>query len=34
MKGVDQRIDGGKAVFFSEIGKLGVSCGGVRVGMA
>jgi hypothetical protein len=34
MKGVDQGIDGGKAIFFSKLGQLGVTCGGVRVGMA
>jgi len=34
MKGVDQRIDGGETVFFSELGQLGITCGGVRVGMA
>ncbi len=34
MQGVDQGIDGGKAVLFSEMGKLGVTCGGVRVSMA
>ena len=34
MKGVDQRIDGGKAVLFSKLGELGVPYGGVRVGMA
>ena len=34
MKGVDQGIDGGKAVFFSKLGQLGITCGGVRVGMA
>ena len=34
MKGVDQGIDGGKAVLFSKLGKLGVACGGVRVGVA
>lgn len=34
MKGVDQGIDGGKAVLFSKLGELGVTRGGVRVGMA
>ena len=34
MKGVDQGIYGGKAVLFSKLGELGVTCGGVRVGMA
>lgn len=34
MNGVDQRIDCGKAVLFSKMSKLCVSCGGVRVGMA
>lgn len=34
MKGVDQGIDGGKAVLFSEMGKLSIECGGVWVGMA
>ena len=34
MKGVDQRIDGGKAVLFSKLGELGVPYGGVGVGMA
>lgn len=34
MNGVDQGVDGGKAVFFGELGKLGVSFGSVRVGMA
>ena len=34
MNGVDQGIDGGKAVFFGKLGELGVSFGGVRVGMA
>lgn len=34
MKGVDQGIDGAKAVFFSKLGQLGITCGGVRVGMA
>ena len=34
MKGVDQGIDGGKAVFFSKLGQLGITCCGVRVGMA
>lgn len=33
MKGVDQGIDGGKAVFFSKLGQLGITCSGVRVGM-
>lgn len=33
MKGVDQGIDGGKAVLFSKLGKLGVPYGGVRIGM-
>jgi hypothetical protein len=34
MEGVDQGIDGGDAVFFSKLGELGITCGGVRVGMA
>ena len=34
MQGVDQGIDGGKAVLFSKLGELGVTYGGVRVGMA
>jgi hypothetical protein len=33
MNGVDQGIDGGKAVLFRDMGELGVSCGGVRIGM-
>lgn len=33
MNGVDQGIDGGKAVLFRNLGELGVSCGGVRIGM-
>jgi hypothetical protein len=33
MNGVDQGIDGGKAVFFGKLGELSVSCGGVRIGM-
>jgi hypothetical protein len=33
MNGVDQGIDGGKAVLFSKLGELGVTCGGVRIGM-
>ena len=33
MKGVDQGIYGGKAVFFSKPGQLGITCGGVRAGM-
>jgi hypothetical protein len=34
MNGVDQGIDGGNAVLFGKLGELGVTCGGVRVGMA
>ena len=34
MNGVDQGIDGGNAVFFGNLGELGVSFGSVRVGMA
>ena len=33
MNGVDQGIDGAKAVLFRDMGELGVSCGGVRIGM-
>ena len=33
MNGVDQGIDGGKAVLFRDLGELGVACGGVRIGM-
>jgi len=33
MNGVDQGIDGGKAVLFRDLGELGISCGGVRIGM-
>jgi hypothetical protein len=33
MNGIDQRIDGGNAVLFGDLGALGVSCGGVRIGM-
>ena len=33
MDGVDQGIDGAKAVLFRDMGELGVSCGGVRIGM-
>jgi hypothetical protein len=33
MKRVDQRIDGGQAVFFSEIGEVGIPRGGQGAGM-
>jgi hypothetical protein len=33
MNGVNQGIDRGHAVFFGNLGELGVSFGGVRVGM-
>ena len=33
MKGVDQRIDGGQAVFFREIGEVGISGRGRGAGM-
>jgi len=33
MKRVDQRINGGQAVFFREIGEVGISCGGHGAGM-
>jgi len=33
MKGVDQRINGGQAVFFREIGEVGIPCSGHRTGM-
>ena len=34
MKAVDQGIDGGKAVLFGKLCELGITCGGVWVGMA
>lgn len=34
MKGVYQLINGGQAVFFGDIGKVGVTCGCRRAGMA
>ena len=34
MKGVDQRINGGQAVFFSDIGKMSVTRGCYGAGMA
>jgi len=33
MKRVDQRINGGQAVFFGKIGEVGIPCGGHRTGM-
>jgi len=33
MKRVDQLIDGGKAVFFSDISQMGVTCGCRGAGM-
>ena len=33
MKGVDQAINGGQAVFFREISKVGIACGGHGAGM-
>jgi len=33
VKGVDQRIDGDQAVFFREIGEVGISGRGRRAGM-
>jgi len=33
MEGVDQRIDGGQAVFFSDVGEMGIPSGGHGAGM-
>jgi len=33
MKRVDQRINGGQAVFFRKIGEMCISCGSHRAGM-
>ena len=33
MEGIDQGIDGGQAVFFRNIGQMGISCGGRGAGM-
>jgi len=33
MKGVDQGIDGGQAVFFGKIGQMGISYSGHEAGM-
>lgn len=33
MKGVDQRINRGQAVFFREIGEVSIPCGGYGTGM-
>lgn len=33
MKGVDQIIDGGQAVFFRKIGEMGIACSGHGAGM-
>jgi len=34
MKGVDQLIDGDQAVFFRDVGKMSITCGGCGTGMA
>jgi hypothetical protein len=34
MNGVYQVIDGGLAVFFRNVGDMGISCGGIWTGMA
>jgi len=33
VEAIDQRIDGGQAVFFRNIGQMGISCGGRGAGM-
>ena len=34
MKGVDQFVDGDHAVFFGNIGDMGITCGGIGAGVA
>jgi len=34
MKGVNQLVDGVHAVFFGNIGDMGITCGGIGIGMA